>query len=96
LNNIYLKSYIRCKRKAWLDCNGNKSFKIWSPHKAIEIINRYEVFNKFSKGDLYSGLKACERGFKGVIGVKIKEKICNINAEIYPQLIIKTTGKSSI
>ena len=71
MNNIYLKSYIRCKRKAWLDFNGKKSSKIWSPYKAIEKIHQYEVFNKFSKGDLYSGSKACERGFTGVIGVKI-------------------------
>ena len=58
LNNLYLKSFIRCKRKAWLDSQGNKSQKIWSPHQSIEIINQYKTFYKLSDGDLYSGTKA--------------------------------------
>ena len=95
MNNIYLKSYIRCKRKAWLDFNGNKSLKNWSPHKAIENINQYKTFYNLYEGDLYSGLKACERGFKGVIGLKIKENsLQNIHIEIQPQLLVKTKGKS--
>ena len=95
MNNLYLKSFIKCKRKAWLDFKGNKSFEIWSPHKAIQIIKQYEAFSKFSNGDLYAGLKACENGYKGVIGLKIKgNSLQNINAEIYPQLLVKDVGKS--
>ena len=89
MNNLYLKSFIRCKRKAWLDYNGNKSSKIWSAHKAIENINQYEIFNKLSKKDLHYGLKACEKGSKGVIGLKIKDYIIqNVYAEILPQFLI--------
>ena len=95
LNNLHLKSFIRCKRKAWLDCKGNKSYKIWSPHKSIEIINQYQIFHKLSEGDLYSGIKACVKGSKGVIGLKIKNQLIeNINAEILPQLLKKVSGKS--
>ena len=95
MNNLYLKSFLRCKRKAWLDFKGNKSFKIWSPHKSIEIINRYQNFYKFSDGDLYSGLRGCKIGSKGVIGLKIKDTLIqNINTEIYPQLLVKTFGES--
>jgi len=90
-----LKSFIRCKRKAWLDFKGNKSLKNWSAHKSIEKINQYHIFHKFCKGDLYSGLKACERASKGVIGFKAKNiLIQNIYAETYPQLLVKTIGKS--
>ena len=72
MNKVYLKSFIRCKRKAWLDFKGNKMLKIWSPHQAIEKINQYKIFYEFSKGDLCSGLKACEKGSKGVIGLTLK------------------------
>ena len=75
MNNLYLKSFIRCKRKAWLDYKGNKSYKIWSPHQSIEIVNRYKNFHKFCEGDLYAGTKACQKGFSGVIGLKLKSKI---------------------
>ena len=95
LNNLYLKSFIRCKRKAWLDYQGNKSQKIWSPHQSIEIINRYKAFYKISDGDLYSGTKACEDGSSGVIGLKARSKVINnINAEIQPQLLKKVGGHS--
>lgn len=95
LNNLYLKSFIRCKRKAWLDFKGNKSLKIWSPHKAIEIINQHKIFYKLTNEDLYAGLKACEIGSKGVIGLKIKDiSIQNINAGANPQLLLRTIGES--
>ncbi len=95
LNNLYLKSFIRCKRKAWLDYQGNKSHKIWSPHQSIEIINRYKNFYNLSDGDLYSGIKACKKGSNGVIGLKERSKVINnITAEIQPQLLKKVDGHS--
>ena len=95
MKNVYVKSFIRCKRKAWLEFQGNQSLKVWSPNNAIEIVNQYKVFKKYCNGDLYSGIKACEIGSKGVIGLKIKNNIIhNINAEINPQLLVKTEGKS--
>ena len=95
MNNLYLKSFIRCKRKAWLDYKGNKSYKIWSPHQSIEIIKRYKNFYKFSEGDLYAGEKACKKGSNGVIGLKFKSKLINnLNTEINPQLLKKVIGQS--
>ena len=95
MNNLYLKSFLRCKRKAWLEYKGNKSLRIWSPQKSIEKINQYQSFSNFSNGDLYSGSKACEIGSKGVIGLKIKGLLIpNIIAEIHPQLLVKTVGES--
>ncbi len=95
MNTIYLKSFIRCKRKAWLDFKGNKSYEVWSPHKAIDKINQYQIFSELCNGEIYTGLKACERGSQGVIGLKIKGNFFqNINAEIHPQLLVKTKGTS--
>ena len=95
MNNLYLKSFIRCKRKAWLDFKGNKSLKIWSPHIAIDKVNQYQIFSEFCNGDIYTGLKAFKKGAKGVIGFKTKEIVYeNIQAEIHPQLLVKTKGRS--
>ncbi|MBO8218486.1 TM0106 family RecB-like putative nuclease [Prochlorococcus marinus] len=95
MNTIYLKSFIRCKRKAWLDFKGNKSYEVWSPHKAIDKINQYQIFSELCNGEIYTGLKACERGSQGVIGLKIKGNLFqNFNAEIHPQLLVKTKGTS--
>ena len=95
MNNLYLKSFIRCKRKAWLDYKGNKSYKIWSPHQSIEVVNRYKNFHKLTNGDLYAGLKGCQKGSNGVIGLKVKSKLYNnLNAEIHPQLLKRVNGQS--
>ncbi len=95
MNTLFLKSFIRCKRKAWLDLKGNKSFKIWSPHKAIDKVNQYQIFSEFCNGDIYTGLKACKKGSQGVIGFKIKDNFFqNIYAEIHPQLLVKSIGIS--
>jgi len=95
LNSLHLKSFIRCKRKAWLDFKGKKSYKVWSPHKAIDKINQFQTFYEFCNSEIYTGLKACKNGYQGVIGLKIKGNLFqNINAEIRPQLLVKTKGKS--
>ena len=95
MNTLYLKSFIRCKRKAWLDFNGDKSYEVWSAHKAIDKVNQYQIFSKLCNGEIYTGLKACKKGYQGVIGLKIKGKFFqNVNAEIHPQLLLRTKGIS--
>jgi len=95
LNSLHLKSFTRCKRKAWLDFEGKKSYEVWSSHKAIDKINQFQIFSEFCNGEIYTGLKACQNGYQGVIGLKIKGNLFqNINAEILPQLLLKTKGKS--
>ncbi len=95
MNTLYLKSFIRCKRKAWLDFKGKKSYEVWSPHKAIDKINQFQIFSKLCNGEIYTGLKACKNGYQGVIGLKIKGNFFkNIKAEIRPQLLVKTKGIS--
>ena len=95
MNSLHLKSFIRCKRKAWLDFKGEKSCEVWSPHKAIDKINQFKIFSQFCNGEIYTGLKGCENGYQGVIGLKVKGSFSkNINTEIRPQLLVKTKGIS--
>ena len=63
MNTLYLKSFIRCKRKAWLDFKGDKSYEVWSAHKAIDKVNQFQIFYKLCNGEIYTGLKACEIGY---------------------------------
>ena len=77
LNNLLLKSYLRCKRKAWLDLWGEKSLKSWSAQQSIYLITEFSNFNQFTSGDLFKGRKACEKGVKGVIGIKIRDTLKN-------------------
>jgi uncharacterized protein len=35
-----LRSWLRCRRKAWLDRHGNPSEKRWNPHRALQLADR--------------------------------------------------------
>ena len=95
MNNLLLKSYLRCKRKAWLDLWGEKSLKTWSAQQSINLITEFSNFNLYTNGDLFKGRKACEKGVKGVIGIKIRDKLKNeFTIEINPSLLIRTNGDS--
>ncbi len=95
MNTLYLKSFIKCKRKAWLDFKGDKSYEVWSAHKAIDKVKQYQIFSKLCNGDIYTGLKALKKGYQGVIGLQIKGKFFqDVNAEIHPQLLLRTQGTS--
>ena len=83
LNSLHLKSFTRCKRKAWLDFKGKKSYEVWSPHKAIDKINQFQIFSEFCNGEIYTGLKACENSYQGVIGLKIKGNLSKILTQRY-------------
>ena len=74
---------------------GDKSYEVWSANKAIDKVNQYQIFSKLCNGEIYKGLKACKKGYQGVIGLKIKGKFFqNINVEIHPQLLLRTKGIS--
>ena len=95
MNNLLLKSYLRCKRKAWLDLWGERSLKTWSAQQSIHLITEFSNFNQFTNGDLFKGRKACEKGVKGVIGIKIRDKLNNeLKIEINPSLLIRVNGDS--
>ena len=95
MNNLLLKSYLRCKRKAWLDFKGNKVYKNWSAQKSIQKINEFENFKKITNGDISSGIKACEQGHKGIIGLKLNFNVRqNLKIEVHPSLLIRIKGKS--
>ena len=95
MNNLLLKSYLRCKRKAWLDLWGEKSLKTWSAQQSINVITEFSNFDQFTNGDLFKGRKACEKGVKGVIGIKIRDTLKNdFKIELNPSLLIRTNGDS--
>ena len=95
MNNNLLKSFLRCKRKAWLDFKGDKSRSVWCPHKSIELINENKNFHQYTNDKIYFGLNACKEGRKAVAGLSLKIHNKYVyNSEIQPPLLIKVAGQS--
>ena len=75
MNNFLLKSYLKCKRKAWLDFKGDKKYKSWSAQNSIHNFVESKTFEEYTENNLFSGLKGCENGYMGVLGIKIHHNL---------------------
>ena len=95
MNNFLLKSYLKCKRKAWLDFKADKQYKSWSAQNAIQNYVEFKTFEKYTGSKLFSGIKGCEEGYVGVLGMKMKHILKNdLEILVNPSILIKVKGKS--
>ncbi len=90
-----LRSWIRCKRKAWLDRYGDEKKRVWTAHRALQLDHQQRSFAELITREKGKGLKACEIGFEGVMGIRLKglgpsgELI-----EAHPPLLQRIKGES--
>ena len=52
----------------------NNKFTIeWylKPYNFQDVFPLYQIFSRLCNGEIYTGLKGCEKGYQGVIGLKI-------------------------
>ena len=95
INNNLLRSWIRCRRKAWLEIYGDQQKKLWTAHSSLQLNHQIDCFNHLSQKSHGIGIKACEEGKNIAYGVRlkyplIKNRIIKGNLP----LLIKTSGKS--
>ncbi len=95
INDRILCSWIRCKRKAWLDRNEKSELKAWTSHRALQLDHQYKSLSAFTKNTPNRGLKACEEGSDAVVGLRINGiSPLGVPLEAHPPLLIKVKGKS--
>ena len=95
MNNFLLKSYLKCKRKAWLDFKGDKKYKSWSAQNAIQNYIEFKTFEEYTENNLFSGLKGCREGYVGVLGIKMYSNLKNgLEIVVNPSILIRVKGES--
>ena len=90
-----LRSWIRCRRKAWLEIYGDKHKKLWTAHSSLQLNHQIDCFNHLSQKSYGIGIQACEQGKNIAYGIRLKyhlkeKKIIKVNLP----LIKKTSGES--
>ena len=95
INDHLLRSWIRCRRKAWLEIYGDKQKKLWTAHGTLQLNHQIDCFHNFSQKSFGIGIQACEEGKNIVYGIRlkyplIKNKIIKGNLPI----LRKTSGES--
>ena len=95
INDRILCSWIRCKRKAWLDKNETTQSKTWSSHRSLQLDHQYKSLSAFTKRSPKRGIKALEEGANEVVGIRLKGiSPLGVPLEAHPPLLLKVKGKS--
>ncbi len=90
-----LCSWIRCRRKAWLDQNENNRKKVWSAHRALQLDHQHKSLEGFLKNSPQKGIEGLKKGAREVVGVRLKGLTAlGLNIEGHPLLLQRIKGKS--
>jgi len=95
INDHLLRSWIRCRRKAWLDIYGDKQKKLWTAHSTLQLNHQIDCFDNLSQKSYGIGIQACEEGKNIAYGVRIKYPL--IKNRIFKAnlpILRKTSGES--
>jgi len=94
INNHLLRSWIRCRRKAWLEIYGDKQKKLWTAHSSLQLNHQIDCFHHLSQKSYGIGIQACKEGKNIAYGIRtkyhLKENII-INGNL--PLLRKTSGE---
>ena len=95
INDHLLRSWIRCRRKAWLEIYGDKQKKLWTAHSTLQLNHQIDCFHNLSQKSYGIGIQACEEGKNIVYGIRLKYPLIK-NRIIKGNLPIlkKTSGES--
>jgi uncharacterized protein len=71
LTDRLLRSWVRCRRRAWLDCHGPAQERLWSAHRALALDDQLRSFQSLLPQRPGHGEEACRAGQPGVVGLRL-------------------------
>ena len=72
LSDRLLRSWLRCRRRAWLDRHGPADLRRWSAHRALTLQDQLLSFQTLLSRKPGHGEEACRRGDAGVMGLRLR------------------------
>ena len=91
-----LRSWLRCRRRAWLDRHGPLEERRWSAHRALALDEQLRCFQQLLPQRPGRGEEACRRGDVGVIGLRLFGSVSGggLALEAHPPLLQRVEGHS--
>jgi len=71
LTDRLLRSWVRCRRRAWLDLHGPSEERSWSAHRALALDDQLRSFQSLLPQRPGHGEEACRAGAPGVVGLRL-------------------------
>jgi uncharacterized protein len=95
LNDRLLRSWLRCRRRAWLDLHGAPEQRLWTAHRTLQLDDQQRCFVSLLHQRPGRGEAACASGAEAVVGLRLKGTgPAGIALEAHPPLLVRTTGPS--
>ena len=95
LTDRLLRSWLRCKRKAWLDRHGDPVQRLWTAHRTLALSDQLEAFQSLLPQKPGRGAAACAAGAEGVVGLRLEaEGRGGLVLQAHPALLHRVAGPS--
>ena len=95
LTDRLLRSWLRCRRRAWLDRHGDPALRQWTAHRNLMLDDQQRCFVALLPQKPGRGEAACAVGADGVVGLCFKGKGPGGEAlEAHPPLLRRVSGRS--
>ena len=95
LTDRLLRSWLRCKRRAWLDRHGPFEQRQWSAHRALALQEQLASFQALLPSRPGRGEAACAAAAAGVVGLRLKGRgPQGLPLEAHPALLERIEGSS--
>lgn len=90
-----LRSWLRCKRRAWLDRHGEPAQRLWSAHRALALSDQLASFQSLLPQKPGRGEAACAAAAPGVVGLRLHgQGPGGLAVQAHPALLERVAGPS--
>ena len=95
LTDRLLRSWLRCKRRAWLDRHGDPGQRLWTAHRALALSDQLASFQALLPSKPGRGDGACAAGAPGVVGLRLLGRgPGGLELQAHPALLERVDGSS--
>ena len=95
LTDRLLRSWLRCRRRAWLDRHGDPAERRWTAHRNLQLDDQQRCFVALLPERPGHGRAACAAGAAGVVGLRLKgDGPDGERLEAHPPLLRRVKGHS--
>jgi uncharacterized protein len=90
-----LRSWLRCRRRAWLDRHGDSGQRLWTAHRALALSEQLRSFQSLLPGRPGHGEAACAAAAPGVVGLRLHGTTAHgLQLQAHPALLERVAGPS--
>ena len=95
LTDRLLRSWVRCRRRAWLDVHADPAGRVYTAHRTLQLDDQQRSFVALLPQKPAAGVAGLEAGAPGVVGVRLKGAgVDGLRLEAHPPLLQRVPGSS--